>query len=96
MSLRYSKTQNVVEREVRDTLILVPMQTGPARLEALYTLNETAGFLWKAITPGATEEELVAVLVSEYSVPESTARGDVRRVLERLIQMGAITCSQGE
>lgn len=96
MPLRYSKTEHVVEREVRNTLMLIPMHTGPARLDALYTLNETAGFLWKAITPGTTEEDLVARLLSEYSVPEAAARQDVRRILDRLTQMGAVVCARGE
>jgi len=57
MKRTITKTDHVVERKVRDNLILVPMNTGPARLDALYTLNETAGFIWNHITPrlGSTE-----------------------------------------
>lgn len=85
-----SKTNQVVERRVRDSLILVPMKTGPARLDALYTLNETAGFIWDNITPGVTREALVARLVAQYDVAEDAARQDVQRVLERLASIGAI------
>lgn len=85
-----SKTNQVVERKLRDSLILVPMKTGPARLDALYTLNETAGFIWDNITPGVTREDLVARLVAQYDVSEDVARQDVQRVLERLAAIGAI------
>lgn len=96
MTARYTKTEHVVERQVRDTHILVPMHTGPARLDALYTLNETAGFIWNAITPGITDDELVARLTSAYEVDESAARQDVWRILERLTAMGAIARSAEE
>lgn len=90
MQATFTKTDNVVERKVRDNLILVPMKTGPARLDALYTLNETAAFIWDSITPGITEEELVTRLVEKYEVSEESAQQDVRRVLERLKAIGAI------
>jgi len=90
MKSTITKTDQVVERKVRDNLILVPMKTGPARLDALYTLNETAGFIWDSITPGITRDELVARLVAKYDVSEATARQDVQRVLERLTAIGAI------
>lgn len=90
MQATITKTDHVVERKVRDNLILVPMKTGPARLDALYTLNETAGFIWNAITPGITEDELVARLVEAYEVDEPSARQDVRRVLQKLTSIGAI------
>ena len=85
-----TKTDHVVERKVRDNLILVPMKTGPARLDALYTLNETAGFIWENITPGIIEDELVTRLVEKYEVSKESAQQDVRRVLERLKAIGAI------
>ncbi len=90
MARQFIKSKDVVERTVRDNLILVPMKTGPARLDALYTLNETSGFIWRQISPGITEDELVARLVAQYDVSEATARGDVQRVLERLTAIGAI------
>jgi hypothetical protein len=90
MQSTITKTDQVVERKVRNNLILVPMKTGPARLDALYTLNETAAFIWDSITPGITRDELVSRLVTHYDVPEDVARLDVQRVLERLAAIGAI------
>lgn len=91
MAQQFTKTAGVVEREVRNNLILVPMKTGPARLDALYTLNETSGFIWHQITPGITEDELVTRLVAEYEVAPDTARNDIRRILAELAAIGAIT-----
>ncbi len=91
MARQFTKSNNVVERTVRDNLILVPMKTGPARLDALYTLNTTSGFIWRQISSGTTEDELVAKLVAEYEVTEECARQDIGRILSELLVIGAIT-----
>lgn len=95
MTIRYVKSTEVVERTVRNTLVLVPMKTGPARLDALYTLNETSGFIWRQITPGITEDELVAIITRTYEIDGETARRDVARILRELCSIGALT-SAGE
>ena len=96
MKRTITKTDHVVERKVRDNLILVPMNTGPARLDALYTLNETAGFIWNHITPGIHEDDLVSLLVDQFEVNQDSAREDVLRILEKLAAIGAITISAQE
>ncbi len=91
MNRTIAKSKSLVERTIRDQLVLVPLKTGPARLDALYTLNEVAGFLWKAIDDASTEEELIASLVKVYEVDESIAQADVERILNELASIGAIT-----
>jgi hypothetical protein len=88
-----TKSKTLVERTIRDQLVLVPLKTGPARLDALYTLNEVAGFLWKAIDIASSEEDLIASLVSVYEIDDSLARADVKRILAELASIGAITLS---
>ena len=86
-----TKTDHVVERKVRDNLILVPMKTGPARLDALYTLNEAASLLWQELDGETTEAKLVSRLLAEYEVGEATARQDIDRILNELAAIGAVT-----
>lgn len=95
MSACYRKSDTVVERTIRGCLILVPMKTGPSRLDALYTLNETSGFIWNAIAPGMSDDDIAARLVKEYDVSEETARADVKRVLGELAAIGAIQSAPG-
>lgn len=66
------------------TVLVVPLKTGPARLDALYTLNETAGFIWRQIDRGMAEDEIVARVIAAYEVDEVTAQNDVRRALDGL------------
>jgi hypothetical protein len=96
MAERFTKSNAVVERQVRDSLILVPLKTGPARLDALYTLNETAGFIWRAADGTVSEDELVRRLMAEYDVDDATAQNDVRRALEGLVAIGALQATERE
>jgi hypothetical protein len=91
MQTTITKTDHVIERKVRDNVILVPMKTGPARLDALYTLNEAASLLWKEIDGETTKDKLVIRLLAEYEVDDTTARKDVDRILNELASIGAIT-----
>jgi hypothetical protein len=81
------KNKELVERTIRDQLILVPLKTAPARLDALYTLNEAASLLWKEIDGETTEAQLVTRLLAD----EPTARQDVDRILNELATIGAVT-----
>ena len=96
MARRFTRSDGVVERKVRDSLILVPLKTGSARLDALYTLNETAGFIWSQLGANVSEDELAARLMAAYAVDETTARSDVHRVLDRLAAIGALEITAQE
>jgi len=94
MTRRFTKSSDVVERKVRDNLILVPLKTGSARLDALYTLNDTAGFIWHHIDRDIEEGELGARMAAEYQVDLATAQDDVRRIMDGLVAVGAVVLTE--
>jgi len=96
MARRFTKSNDVIERKVRDNLILVPLKTRAMRVESLYTLNDTAGFVWHQIDGGIPEDELVARVMAEYEVDRTTAQNDVRKVLDGLAAIGALVVSEQE
>jgi len=49
MASWFTKSDGLVERQAREKLILVPLKTAPTRFDALYKLNETAGFVWREV-----------------------------------------------
>jgi hypothetical protein len=66
------------------------MKTGPARLDALYTLNETSAFIWQELRTPASAEDLATRLAATYQVDSATVHADVQGVLARLMEIGAI------
>ena len=96
MTKTFIQSENVVERKVRDKLILVPLKTGPARLDAIYTLNETAACLWQQLRTVQTEDTLVSRLADQFTVTETIARADVRQFLNRLLAISAVKVTEQE
>ena len=45
--------------------------------KAYFALNESGEVLWKVLQDGASAEQLVAALCSEFDVDEAIARADV-------------------
>lgn len=74
MQKRFKKSDGVVEREIRGSLILVPLGGDTPRIDCLYTLNNTARCVWREALAGKTEDRIVDSIVREYDVDESTAR----------------------
>lgn len=73
-----------VSRKVGDELVLVPLVDNVAKMDKLFNLNETAGFLWEKLNENSSAEELKSQLLEEFDVDEATAEKDVNAFLERV------------
>ena len=73
-----------VLRSVAGSYIVVSVGDRVKEFNGVITLNETGGFLWKTLESGATEDELVKTLLSEYEVDEDTAKADVKAFVQKL------------
>lgn len=52
--------------------------------DKVVTLNETGAFLWRKLEKDTTKEALLAALLSEYNVDESTASEHIDLYLQKL------------
>ena len=55
--------------------IVVPIRRGAAKMDSIYTFNESGAMLWSMIERGRTFADLIVGLESEYglSIEEATA-----------------------
>lgn len=90
MSRRFARSHDLVERRVRNEHLLVPLARSEATLGSLFTLNETARFVWDRAGAGSPEGEIAAALAAEFGVPPEEAKDDTRRVLDDLLSIGAL------
>ena len=75
--------EGFVLREVAGETIVVP--TGSALdLNMMITLNGSGKFLWEKLAQGIETDELVAALLEEYDVDETTAKAHVASFVEKL------------
>lgn len=70
-------------RKVAGQMVVLP--TGDELdLNMMITLNDTGAFLWERLQAETDEDALVAALLGEYEVDESTARRCVRDFVKKL------------
>ncbi|MBQ7235876.1 MAG: PqqD family protein [Clostridia bacterium] len=77
-------------REVAGNFIVVAVGGAVKDFNGVITLNEVGAFLWKKLESGATEEDLVAALLSEYEVEKDVAEADVKKFVDKLINAGLV------
>ena len=52
--------------------------------DGMITLNDTGAFMWNILKDGATKDDLVNALTSEYDIDKETASKDIDAFLEKL------------
>jgi len=76
-----------VSREVDKELILVPLTGNIAKMNEMFTLNETAKLIWENMDKVANEEALTNLITDEFDVSPEIASADVSAFIKRLETM---------
>ncbi len=71
-------------RKIAGNYIVVGVGEAAAGFNSMINVNETGAFLWERLSGGATKEELLEALRSEYDVGEETAKKDITEFLKTL------------
>lgn len=79
--------EGFVLRQVAGETVVIP-SGNEINLNMMITLNETGEFLWEYLTHGTDAEGLVAALLEEYDVDETTARSSVDAFVAKLNEYG--------
>ncbi|MDY6367470.1 MAG: PqqD family protein [Clostridia bacterium] len=77
-------------REIAGNYIVVSVGERVKEFNGVVNLNKTGVLLWNALIKGATEEELVNALLSEYDVEKSVAESDVLEFVNKLKEANLI------
>jgi hypothetical protein len=78
------KQKNIIAKKINNEYILVPLTGNVANMEALYTLNETAAFLWEKIDGTKNITGLAEEIVKEFKVELPEAMFDTKDFLEKI------------
>jgi hypothetical protein len=89
-SSRWKRNPDVVERRIGDEMILVPIGRDIVEQRCLFTLNETASFIWNALEIPGTAADVQHALVEAFDVTPDRARKDVDRFMAELAGAGCI------
>jgi len=90
LEARYEKDPNIVYREIAGEAILVPIRKRAADLESIYTLNETAAYVWAMVDGERTVQDMRDSLMREYSVSLETAQADLEELILAFEEIAAV------
>ena len=80
----FNMKSTFVAREVGNELILVPLSGNVAQMSELFTLNETAKFIWENITENSTIEDIEHAMTEAFDIDSETALKDIENFLVRM------------
>lgn len=79
-----------VLREVAGSFIVVVVGEQVKNFKGIIKLNEVGAFLWSSLEKGATKEQLVEKLLSEYEIDANTATSDVDDFIKYIKEAGLV------
>lgn len=77
-----------VLREVCGDYMVVPVGTASIDYKSVIRLNETGAFIWRLISDGQTDDEIVEKITASYDIDENTAREDLRVFSQDIAKAG--------
>jgi len=78
--MKYSvEKEKVIWAELDCETLIINMDTG-----FYYSLDEVGCTMWNLLADGREEDEIVLAVTNQYEVDETTARQDLRTLLENL------------
>ncbi len=86
----FEKDKNMVWRQIGDETILVPVHRDVGDLDSVYTLNETAAFIWSQIDGILAVADIRDRLVAEFEVGQKQAQADLEHCLVQLQEIAAV------
>lgn len=87
---RYIRDPDFVFRRIADEVILLPIRKNMGDLESIFTLNEVAARVWELLNGRRSLEEVRDMIVAEFEVTPETVEADLRELLCRLEEIGAV------
>ena len=72
-----TRTPSIVTRKTGDEYVLVPVTDNIADMDSVFTLNETAAFIWEHIDGKKNIGEIIGALTEEYDVGFEQAAEDL-------------------
>ena len=79
MHTRYRPTSDALFATLSDGAVVLDIQT-----KKYFALNDTGARVWALIREGLTTQDIIAVLLDEYDVSPTAARGAVESLVASL------------
>jgi hypothetical protein len=71
-------------REVAGNSVVVAVGKAAVDFNGLICLNSSGTLLWKLLADGANAENMLAAILNEYEIDETSARNDINAFINKL------------
>jgi len=92
---RFIQDQGVVTRQIAGETVLVPVRSGAADLDFIYTSNDTGTMIWECLDGEKNVSQIVEAICREYNVSPEEATQDVMDFLGALEAAGLVHPAEG-
>ena len=82
--IRYSKTGDVVKRQIADETILVPVRKTAEELDSIYSVNPMAGEIWELMDGQRSLADIKKTLLDKYDVTSQELDKDLEEFIRQL------------
>jgi hypothetical protein len=83
MNAVYLRNPDVIFRKIADEFILVPIRQKAVDLKCVYTLNETAAFIWQSLDSKQSLSQIKDKVSQEFEVDAVQAQADVSEIVSQ-------------
>lgn len=80
------KNNEYILRSIAGEHILIATGKAASEFNGMIHLSEVAAYVWNHLDEAAGVEELVQMVLGEYDVDEATARADVQKFVDSLLE----------
>lgn len=81
----YQKKEEVVSREIAGETILVPVKGKLADMQKIFSLNQTAEYIWKNLDGKKKLDDICRGLLTHFDVNQTEAEKDISEFVTELI-----------
>ena len=78
------KDDNIVTRQIADETILVPIREKIGDMQKIFSISETANYIWKNIDGKKTVRDIYNELLENYDVPDELLRVHLMEFIDAL------------
>ncbi len=91
----FIQDQGVVTRQIAGETVLVPVRSGAADLDFIYTSNDTGTMIWECLDGEKNVSQIVEAICHKYDVSPEEATQDVMDYLGALEAAGLVRPAEG-
>jgi hypothetical protein len=73
-----------VTNKTGNELILVPLTSNISQMTEIFTLNETAAFIWENLDKAKDQADMAGIIASRFDVSPWQAEKDIELFIEKL------------